>query len=223
MADILRPAVGRRLLDVGGGAGTLLGFFLQCERILAVDVAPDCVEHMRETFRRHEQVRVLQGDIADPAIQRVCIDAGVDSILCTNVLEHVEHDGAMLEALQRVLEPSGGRLGLLVPAHPWLYGAMDAAAGHYRRYTRNEVRRKLEQAGFRVELLRSMNSAAVVGWWWNGRCRRRVALDDASMNAQIRLYDGAFIPILRALESLVVPPFGLSLVAIASTEHRWFR
>ena len=60
---------------------------------------------------------------------------GIDTIVCLNVLEHVEDDRGALRRLHAALAP-GGRLLLLVPAHEWLYGAIDRAIDHHRRYER---------------------------------------------------------------------------------------
>ena len=52
--------------------------------------------------------------------------------------------------MARALRP-GGQLALLVPAHPRLYGNLDRAYGHYRRYTRSRVEQLV--AGAQLELV----------------------------------------------------------------------
>lgn len=66
-----------------------------------------------------------------------------------DVLEHIESDVAFLRALHELLVP-GGRVYLTVPAFQMLWSADDDYAGHYRRYRLSELRRVLEQAGFRL-------------------------------------------------------------------------
>jgi hypothetical protein len=46
---------------------------------------------------------------------------------------------------------SGGGVALTVPQHRWLWSRMDDFAHHKRRYTRDELVRKLQRAGFKVE------------------------------------------------------------------------
>ena len=54
--------------------------------------------------------------------------------MLSNVLEHIEDDAAAVRRFRSVL-PEGGRLVILVPALPALYGSIDEAIGHFRRYT----------------------------------------------------------------------------------------
>ncbi len=56
-----------------------------------------------------------------------------DLVVCQNVLEHIADDEAALAEMARVLAP-GGRLALLVPSGPTLFGSLDDAYGHWRRY-----------------------------------------------------------------------------------------
>lgn len=213
VADAVGPAVGRRVLDVGGGRGSLLRAFLDRESLVALDISPDAVAYLRESFRGEPKVEVLEGDVTAPSMVAELTSKGIDTILCTNVLEHVEADAAMLSAFAAILAPARGRLVLQVPAHAWLYGSLDHAAGHFRRYTRALVRQRLAAAGFCVERARYMNALAIPGWWVAGRLRRQ-GLEDESSNAQVRFYDRYLIPLARAVESIVPPPLGLSVLAI---------
>jgi 2-polyprenyl-3-methyl-5-hydroxy-6-metoxy-1,4-benzoquinol methylase len=236
MADCVAPAVGSRVLDVGGGAGSLLRLFMDRQRLYAIDIARDAVTYLRDSLSGHPNVQVVEGDVTDDDTIEYFRSEHIDTILCTNVLEHVEADLAMLRAFlamlrafAAILEPADGRLALLVPAHQWLYGSMDEAAGHFRRYTRRHVRALLVEAGFRPMQVRYMNSAAVLGWWFAGRIRKQGLADPASnaqvrfqgladpaSNAQVRFFDRFLVPVVRRVESFVAPPFGLSVLATAA-------
>jgi len=75
-----------------------------------------------------------------------------DTVVCSNVLEHIEDDAGALEAWARRLRP-GGWLLLSVPAHQSRYSAADELVGHYRRYDPEPMAALLRQAGFaEVEL-----------------------------------------------------------------------
>jgi 2-polyprenyl-3-methyl-5-hydroxy-6-metoxy-1,4-benzoquinol methylase len=215
IADQLAPAVGQRVLDVGGGMGSLLSYFLDREALYALDISPECVAYLENIYRNQPNLETILGDVTDPELQVKLKTLGVDTILCTNVLEHVEDDLQMLQAFHQVLKPVNGRLALLVPAHQFLYGTMDTLAGHYRRYNRQEVQNKLIKAGFRVEGIRYMNSLATLGWWLNGRVIRQKELKDKGMNTQILYYDRFGVPMNRWIESWLSLPFGLSVIALA--------
>lgn len=135
---------------------------------------------------------------------------GADTIVAVNVLEHVERPAGFLEAAYSRLAPDGALL-ILVPALPALYGSLDKAFEHYRRYTRPELEKDLSDAGFVIERLHYMNLVGIAGWFVAGRVMRRTTLG----RAQVRIYDRWVIPWLRRIESVVHPPLGQSLIAVA--------
>jgi SAM-dependent methyltransferase len=67
-----------------------------------------------------------------------------------DVIEHIENDGRFLESVNPLLE-RGGRLYTTVPAYSALWSREDIQAGHYRRYTLNEITDVMNNAGFKVE------------------------------------------------------------------------
>jgi len=129
--------------------------------------------------------------------------------VCSNVLEHVEDDLAALRQLHDLLA-EGGRLVLVVPMLPALYGGIDRAIGHYRRYRRGELAEKLAKAGFSVEHEQPMNAIGIPGWWLNSVVLRRRSVP----GFQARLNDW-LTPWLR-LESRLGLPFGMSLLMVAA-------
>ena len=72
-----------------------------------------------------------------------------DAVVAGDILQSVGDDVAVLREMRRVLK-DGASLCLTVPAYPSLWGERDEAAGHQRRYTANELRRKLNNSGFEV-------------------------------------------------------------------------
>lgn len=69
-----------------------------------------------------------------------------------DVLEHIEDQEGFLKNLYMLLVP-GGRVYLTVPAFGSLWSEADEYAGHYRRYTKNELSEVLAKVGFRVEYI----------------------------------------------------------------------
>jgi hypothetical protein len=126
-----------------------------------------------------------------------------------NVLEHIQDDRLALRHMREVLAP-GGHLVLIVPAHGWLYGTMDSAIGHFRRYDKAMLDRTMRQCGFTPIVQRHMNVLGSLGWFVNGRLlRMRVP-----PSGQLRLINRV-TPILQTLERWVPPLFGLSLIMVA--------
>src|SRR6058998_1778945 len=204
--DLMRPYVGRRVLEVGSGTGVMTRYLSTREEVVASDVDPEYVELLRRTFADKPNVEVRLLDLARLG-ENGLPPHRFDTVVCANVLEHVADDAASLRAMRELLG-AGGRVVLIVPALPRLYGTIDAAIGHHRRYTRDEIDAKLHAAGLEVEHVSYFNLLGMVGWWLNARVLKRRSVP----GLQARLND-RLVPLLR-LERRLNPPIGMSLLAV---------
>ena len=121
------------------------------ERVIALEADAFYVQRLRNLFRGSEVVQpihapVEQTDWAALAGERL------DTVMLSNVLEHIEDDAAAVRRFRSVLAEDG-RLVILVPALPALYGSIDEAIGHFRRYTPRSLRAVIEANGFELESL----------------------------------------------------------------------
>lgn len=138
-------------------------------------------------------------------------DCSVDYLYTLNVLEHIEDDEVMVDLWMRKLRP-GGRLLVYVPAFEVLFSSMDRKVGHFRRYTKQGLRGKLERAGFRVGEIRYADS---VGYLASLVYK---AFDDGEGGINLSLlktYDKWIFPISRALDWIASPYFGKNVYARA--------
>ncbi|MGH7612588.1 MAG: class I SAM-dependent methyltransferase [Gemmatimonadales bacterium] len=205
MFERLRPWLGDRVLEVGSGIGNLSEFLLDRSRVVLSDTDPGYLERLRQRFAGHAHVAVVA--LRLPTFHAELAREQFDTIICLNVLEHVREDRLSLAALYRLLQP-GGRLILLVPALPTIYGTLDRALGHFRRYTPAELRTKYAEAGLRMRHLEYFNLAGIPGWWFAGRVLKRDLIPAASL----RWFD-ALVPLFR-LERLLPWRIGQSVIAI---------
>jgi glycosyltransferase involved in cell wall biosynthesis len=205
--DLIRPYIGRRVLEVGAGTGNMTRMMSGVELVVATDADSRYVDILRNTFRRRPGVEVGTLVLGTDAVEQ-WRDHAFDTVVCLNVLEHVEDDAAALEQFREILVP-GGRLILYVPADQALYGSMDESVGHFRRYSKEQLRDTIERAGFEVETISYQNRVGRLGWWLNGRLLKRRDVP----SGQSRMFDYA-VPILRKIES-AEPAKGLSLWAVA--------
>ncbi len=208
---------GLRLLDAGCGTGGTTTELRRFGEVTGIDLAWEALEpaHARGLNR-----------LARASIEHLPFaGATFDAATSFEVVYHlgVASDTSALKEIHRVLKP-GGLLLLRVPAHDWLRGEHDRLVHTRHRYSRVEVLRKLEQAGFLVERLTWANSllfAPAVGKRllerWNGNQNGTLAEPDLWQPPRTinDVLEG-----LVALEAFVIPrglplPFGLSVLAVA--------
>jgi SAM-dependent methyltransferase len=214
IAEQFGPTLGHRVLDIGGGMGPLLDHVVGPAReITSIDLDPPAVEEIRQRFSADSRVSSRVANILEERDLLGLIESGFDSILCVNVLEHIQDDASALAAMLRILPPSG-YLNLLVPAHPFLYGTPDELAGHFRRYRRKDLVKLAEAAGFDIRDAYFFNGFGALPYFLNARILKPKSLSGA-VDTQIVLYDRYFVPVLRRLERRVRPPFGQSLIIVA--------
>jgi SAM-dependent methyltransferase len=204
----IEPFVGRRILEVGAGIGNFTQLLLDRELVVPTDISQICLTRLDERIGDRLSVRPKLLDLGDPSDEDWAAYR-FDTIICMNVLEHVEDDVRALRFMHSTLV-AGGRAVILVPAFMFLHGTIDRAIGHYRRYTRKDLLPRMRAAGFEVERAFYMNVVGMAGWFWNNRIRKITEED----SAQIGLFDNYIAPWAERVERAVPPPFGLSLIAV---------
>ncbi len=205
----VRPFIKGSVCEIGSGTGKMTQFLLNQERIVCVEPFETSVATSRERFEKHLNVKFVQRFLHD--CPNDDLPAGsVDSVICLNVLEHLEDDVENMRCMKRLITDRG-RVIVLVPAHMSIYGAMDRSFGHYRRYNRRTLGRVFEQADLRVKHSFYINTIGYFGWLWHGRIRQREQIPLKSARLFNRL-----VPFLAAIERLIRLPFGQSLVMIGT-------
>jgi glycosyltransferase involved in cell wall biosynthesis len=200
------PFAGQRVLEVGAGIGTMTRYLLGREVVVATDISPLYMERLKAAFEGYPNVVVQPLDAAAPPPEGLKT-FNLDTVICLNVLEHVQDDEAALKGFAALLPP-GGRVVLILPALQRLYGEIDKAIGHYRRYQRAEIEGKLRRAGFYVEKTRFFNTPGIPGWYLNSCLLKRRTVP----GLQARLND-FLVPLLR-FETNLPLPWGMSLLAV---------
>jgi SAM-dependent methyltransferase len=207
-ARLVHGELGRRVLEVGCGVGNFTGTLLDREAVIAIDVEPECVERLTQRYAGCSNLHAFVCDVASPEFRDLA-RFRPDSCVCLNVLEHTRDDLAALDAMASVLAP-GGRIVLIVPAFQALYGPIDRNLGHFRRYSRGALDRLSRRAGLRLRKARYSNCLGFFGWWVNAHVLNR----EAQSEHQIEVFDRFLVPVISALEAVIPPPFGQSIVAV---------
>lgn len=204
--DLISPHCGNSVLEVGAGLGEFATQFRSLERLVVTDVDPGAVEAMRRTFADRPEVEVRQLDVDE----RLEIGKPVESVVSINVLEHIDDDAGALRSLAELVEP-GGSIVLWVPGYQQLYGEFDRKVGHVRRYTPATLSDTVRRAGLTVELVKPVNLLGGIAWWLAVHKGGTAAPNPKLVAA----YDRFVVPMTRAIERLVRPPFGQSVLCVA--------
>ncbi len=209
--QLIQPFLGQCILDIGCAIGNITECFLDRQCIVGLDCDRKAIKHIRTRFADHSNFSAYYADFPKSDLSFLGTSA-FDTITCLNVLEHIADDDSALVTM-RTLLVDGGRLILLVPALRWLYGSMDAADGHFRRYSSGELREKLSRASFIVHKIQYMNFPGILGWFINGRIRKVPLIP----KPQLVFYD-RIVPFIQRFERFVSVPFGQSLIAVVEKQ-----
>ena len=201
--------LGQRVADIGCGPGNLVPQLMDRELYLGVDGDQDMLREIEAAYGNEKSVMVIHQDVTLPELTTKLKEYDIDSVLCMNLIAHLEDDVGALKIMVDAL-PVGGALALLVPAMPGLFGSLDELDNFHRRYTKASLLGKLGRLPLRVEKISHFNTIGALGWWWKSRILRSVEHDDNNYTIM-----NSLIPILRPIEKFMSPPFGLSLIVVA--------
>jgi glycosyltransferase involved in cell wall biosynthesis len=200
-----RPYVGDLLLEIGSGIGNNVRILMQYTDVIATEIEPVYLQVLRNAYLNTPGVDVREWDATQPPPPDL---PQPDSILCSNVIEHIEDDQAVIRHADQILKP-GGRMIFIVPRGEKLYSTLDTAIGHYRRYDKQSMYSLFENIGYEIEECFTLNKIGVLGWWYRGKVAKQKAIGRAGLKAFNML-----VPIFKLIDP-ILPWKGLSLVVVA--------
>ena len=189
-------------IDFGAGIGTL-------SEILRIKygISPICIEIDEENIKYLDD-RNLQNfhNIDD-------VKGGIDLVFSSNVLEHIKDDVGVLQAIKGKLN-SNGYLYLYLPANMLLWSDLDETVGHYRRYSRSEIKRKFRSVGFEIKYVSYSDSIG----FFASLMMRLVGYDrdnGIGSPASLRIYDRYILPFSKFFDAIGFRfLFGKNIVAV---------
>ena len=216
--DQFRPYVGKTVLEIGCGLGNLTQYLQEdAEFLLSLDTRPEAVAFIQKRCPRAANFKVECLDVFEEGLKEYARYA-FDTIVFSNVLEHIADDAKAMTTCREILSPAAGKLLLLVPAHPFLYGTLDAESGHLRRYSKKEIIRLARISRFRVLDLYAFNLSGALGWFLNYCVLKRKGTNNAPASLQVDFYDRFLVGPSRFLEEKIHPLVGISYIAILEAE-----
>jgi len=214
--DEFRPFLGKRVVEVGAGTGSFSELLLQ-ENLDSLSLVEPSEMFESLTANVSQIKNKAQVDFYKSIFSEVAMEISdkqkPDSIIYVNVLEHIQDDVSELEHIYRTLS-KGGRCFIFVPALMSLYGEFDRKIGHFRRYTKQEVEKKCESAGFKVLKSKYFDFAGIIPWF----VKYKVLNSDSLDSGAVTLYDRMAIPFVRGMEKFVNVPLGKNVLLIAEKQ-----
>ena len=153
IVKMLEPKPGENIIDVGSGLGYFTDLLAKSgAKCTGVDLDKLCISYCQKEMRG-------EYDISDVH----CLpfpDNHFDKALCTEVLEHVNLNGKILEEIRRVVK-KGGTLVVSVPCSEGIFGSFFKRIGHdsvdgnsreyhwHKGYTLESINQLLEQYNFK--------------------------------------------------------------------------
>ncbi len=222
----LRP--GAMFLDAGAGFGRhAFEAARQGATVFALDWAQEEVVGTRNTFGAMIEAREIPsatygGALRGDATRLPFADATFDTVVTSEVLEHIQDDVTAIKELHRVLKP-GGTLGVTVPTWwpekiNWMlsdeYHAPKSPGGHVRIYSATELKAKLRAAG--LDVFASHHAHALHSPYWWLKCAVGPSRNDHPLVTRYRRFlewDIMTAPrSTRVAERVLSPVLGKSLI-----------
>jgi len=212
MFSALSPFCKNNILEIGSGIGNISKLLLEnFNKVYLSDLREEYCDILRKKFSDDPHLQnVYPLDLGEPDLihSHSMLIGRFDSVIASNVVEHVEDEKLAIRNCFDMLKPKG-RLVVLVPAYASLYNGLDKELGHFRRYNRNGLTCLLKSEGFSVLHTQYFNAAGILGWWFSGSVQKKTLLP----KNQLDLYN-KLIPVIRVIDKIVFNQMGLSLIAV---------
>lgn len=183
----------KKILEFGAGKGEFINRFADQQDIETHIVEADD-EYRLQLAGKHNAYKTI-----DEA------PTGFDFIFLIDVLEHLQDDEEYLKKFYLKLR-EGGRIFIYVPARRELFSEFDKSIGHFRRYTKKELKRKVKDAGFMLEACHYHEFPGYLA----SAIHNILLQKKEPAPISLKLYD-QILSISNFLENILPPPIGKSL------------
>jgi len=191
------------VVDFGAGIGTLSELFRS-----NYGISPICIEI------DSENIKFLEKRGFEHKANLEDCNRKFNFIFSSNVLEHIENDLNVLELFYNSLEKNG-KVFLYLPANMLLWSEMDAVVGHYRRYTKKEIKEKLVKAGFSLVKVHYADSLGFFATFFIKVFGFKSSIN-SDTERSFKIYDKFLFPISNFLDSVGLKFFlGKNIVVVA--------
>lgn len=214
-AIIKNEIKGKNILDAGCGTGHLtLELLQEGFNVVATDYSEELVDFAKDMLNQAGfSSDIFQLDLCDNETLK---KEYFDTIICLDVIEHIDKDVLALQNLTSALKP-GGILIISVPALNFLYSNRDKEIGHFRRYSKPEFQNKLISVNLEVTMIRFWNMIGVFPYFISEKVLKISIDNKVRNNDESRIARTANVLLnlwFKYVENNFRSPIGMSLIAI---------
>lgn len=201
--SIIKKYITGDVLEVGAGCGSFTRNYYnkKIKNVVLTETDEKNIYTLKNKFRNYKNFEVLNLSIDK-------IDKKFNSILYFHVLEHIKDDLEEIKKAKSKLN-SGGHLVFIVPASKRIYGNLDKAVGHFRRYEKEFFKKDLLD----LELLnlKHLDSIGYVLYYLN---KIFFSKETFPSNFKIFLWDKFFTPLTIIIDFIINYSFGKCIIAV---------
>ena len=199
-----------QILEIGCGYGSNLHILANFGKVEALEINDEA----REYAHNISGIDVYKGWLPD-GLESVK-GRHFDLICLLDVLEHVKDDNAALRNIRNYIKEEGKFL-LIVPAYQWMWSKHDEKNSHFRRYSKQELRGQLQDAGYTIDYIGYMLTF-LFPLMLLARLFDRFSKDADSGMSVPPYFLNSFLSWVFSAERFLIPrfslPFGGSVVAV---------
>tara|TARA_B100001996_G_scaffold323470_1_gene268657 strand:- start:932 stop:1618 length:687 start_codon:yes stop_codon:yes gene_type:complete len=201
--SFLKKYMTGKILEVGAGCGSFTKNYtnLNFTNITLTELDEKNIQDLKQRFNSYKNIKIL-----DCVIDKVVGE--FDTILYLHVLEHIKNDRLEIEEAEKKLK-KGGYLIIMVPAHQKIYGNLDKAVGHFRRYEEKFFEQKISNLE-KTKLL-YLDSIGYLLYYLNKIFFKKEVYPS---KLKIFLWDKIFTPLTIIIDRLTNYKFGKCIIAI---------
>jgi len=129
-------------LEIGTGNGEFLKYLISLGlKGESIDFSESVISYLNLQKDKFKGVVIKKGDILEYKTNKK-----YDAVFCFEVLEHIKEDELAINNISKLLKPNG-KFFFSVPAHQKEWSVIDKTKGHFRRYEREGIERRLKNSG----------------------------------------------------------------------------
>lgn len=201
------------LLDVGCGTGGFAAKLLDKCNVIGIDTSETALDYAKKRGLTNLH-NCLLSDFPKEKYSKI------NAITMLDVIEHIENDYEVVKDAYKLLENDSYFIAS-VPAYQWLWSRHDEIHMHYRRYSISQIKKVIENAGFKIIYSSYFNSILFFPAIFKrfidkitGSDKKQTSPIDEVPDFINKLFTGIFNLELNWIPKMKVP-FGLSIVIVA--------